>query len=73
MGFYYRTKTGIPGLFYTSSSYRRGDLFFQVLGICVTMLILFGWIFYLIIKYFLLAIKWLFNFINDNVVKKKSQ
>lgn len=52
MPFYYRTKTGIPGLYYRSS-YRRsnGDIVVIVFTLFVTFVAVILWLYWLMLKW----------------------
>lgn len=61
MPFYYRTKTGIPGLYYTSGRGRSDTAFVIMLffGV-ITLIIIFCWLTYFIFKYAFIGCKYLF-------------
>jgi hypothetical protein len=57
MPFYYRTRTGIPGLYYTSSRRRNSGLSFVFVG--VSLIFLFFWLQFMILKYTFIGVRWL--------------
>lgn len=64
MPFYYRTKTGIPGLYYYSGGSRKSStnaataafVFFSFL---ITAIIVSGWLMYVTFKYLYIGGKWI--------------
>ena len=58
MPFYYRTKTGIPGLYYSNRGGRKNSGIEALIYLMITGVIICGWIMWLCVKYTYLGTVW---------------